>query len=129
MATTVIGVSASNYQYGVELDETGINVDTFSCRYFPEFDDKLPNKDGQTIIRARPAESSREISVSGEVNGATGLLALTLIVAATVANDVATFGTPTGDIWLDEVTESQERNGFRSIDMSLSSDPIMIGGS
>jgi hypothetical protein len=68
---TILGVSAANYQYGIEADETGINIASFSCRYFPEFDDKLPNKDGQTIIRARPEKFSREISLSGEVNGAT----------------------------------------------------------
>ena len=67
MPAAILGVSAANYQYGVELDETGINIENFSCRYFPEFDDKLPNKDGQTIIRARPDEPSREISVSGEI--------------------------------------------------------------
>ncbi len=125
MSASVIGVSASNYQYGIESDETGINVASFSCRYYPEFDDKLPNKDGQTIIRARPDKFSREISVSGEINGATGLMALVLTTAATIANDTGTFGTSGGDIWLDEATESQERNGFRSADFSLSSDPEM----
>jgi hypothetical protein len=128
MATNTIGVSAANYQYGVESDETGINIESFSVRYYPEFDDKLPNKDGQTIIRARPDKFSREISVSGEVNGSTGLMALTLAAAATVTNDVDTFDGvgAAGDIWLDEVTESQERNGFRKADFSLSSDPAMI---
>lgn len=126
MATNTIGVSASNYQYGVESDETGINIESFSCRYYPEFDDKLPNKSGQTIIRARPDKFSREISVSGEVNAATGLMALTLAAAATIANDTGTFGDGSGDIWLDEATESQERNGFRKADFSLSSDPEMV---
>ena len=125
---SVLGVSAANYQYGVETNETGINISSFSCRYFPEFDDKLPNKDGQTIIRARPDKFSREISISGEVNGSTGLMALTLTAAATIANDVDTFDSLniSGDIWLDEATESQERNGFRSADFSLSADPEMI---
>ncbi len=123
----VLGVSAANYQYGIESNETGINIASFSCRYFPEFDDKLPNKDGQTIIRARPDKFSREISVSGEVNGSTGLMALTLVAAATIANDVNTFDSLNidGDIWLDEATENQERNGFRSVDFSLSADPEM----
>jgi len=125
MATTTIGVSAANYQYGVESDETGINIESFSCRYYPEFDDKLANKDGQTIIRARPDDFSREISISGEVNGSTGLMALTLSAAVTIANDTATFAAQAGDIWLDEVTESQERNGFRKVDFSVSSDPEM----
>lgn len=123
---TILGVSAANYQYGIESNETGINIASFSCRYFPEFDDKLPNKDGQTIIRARPAKFSREISISGEINGATGVMALTLVAAATIANDTDTFGDGAGDIWLDEATENQERNGFRAVDLSLSSDPLMI---
>jgi hypothetical protein len=126
MSTSVLGVSAANYQYGVESDETGINIASFSCRYFPEFDDKLPNKDGQTIVRARPDKFSREISISGEVNGATGLMALTLTAAATITNDDDTFGDGSGDLWLDEVTEGQERNGFRNCDFSLSSDPEMV---
>ena len=124
--STILGVSAASYQYGIESNETGINIASFSCRYFPEFDDKLPNKDGQTIIRARPEKFSREISLSGEVNGATGIMALALTAAATLANDVDVFGDGAGDIWLDEATENQERNGFRAVDVSLSSDPLMI---
>lgn len=126
MGLAILGVSAASYQYGVESDESGLNIESFSVRYFPEFDEKLPNKDGQSIIRARPDEPSREISVSGEVNGAVGLMALVFDAAATVANDVDTFGTPTGDIILDEVTENQERSGFRSCDFSLSSDPALV---
>ena len=126
MSATTMGVNAADYQYGVESNETGINVASFSCRYFPEYDDKLANKDGQTIIRARPDKPSREISISGEVNGSTGLMALTFAAACAVTNDDDVFGSPTGDIWMDEVTEGQERNGFRNVDFSFSSDPAMI---
>jgi len=123
MAVSVIGTGSSNFSYGIESAETGINVSSFSCRYFPEFDDKLANKDGQTIVRARPAKFSREVSVSGEVTGATGVMAFTLVAACTIANDDDVFGDGSGSLVLDEATEGQERNGFRNVDITISADP------
>jgi hypothetical protein len=123
MANTILGSGSAGYQYGVETDETGLNIEKFSCRYFPEFDDKLPGKDGVTQMRCRPSKFSREISIAGEVKGSTGLMALTLIAAATVANDIATFGDGTGLVILDEVTEDQDRKGWRRADFKLSSSP------
>tara|TARA_Y100000004_G_scaffold195964_1_gene264496 strand:- start:1946 stop:2329 length:384 start_codon:yes stop_codon:yes gene_type:complete len=123
MAVSVIGTGSGTYSYGIETAETSVNVASFSVRYFPEFDDKLANKDGQTVVRARPAKFSREISVSGEVTGSSGLMAFTLTAACTIANDDDTFGDGSGSVILDEATESQERNGFRSVDITLSSDP------
>jgi hypothetical protein len=125
VANSILG-TGTGFQYGVELDEVGINIEKFSCRYHPEFDDKLPNKDGQTILRARPATWSREINVVGEVKGTTGLMALTCTASATVANDIATFGATTGIIVVDDITEDQDRKGWRKADFKLSSDPMMV---
>lgn len=113
----------SGFQRHIETDETGINVSSFSVRYFPEFKDKLQNISGQTRGFAVPDKFSREITLQGEVSGATGVMAATLTTALTLANDVAVFGDGTGGVYMDEVTESQARGSWRAIDMKLSSDP------
>jgi hypothetical protein len=128
MGTVVKGLSGT--QDGVEAEETGVNIGSVSCRYFPEFKRKLPNYKGQTTAWAVPDKFSREISLSGEVSGSTGVMAATLTTAITLANDVGTFlavsaGSNAGGVYMDEVTESQTREGWRSIDMRLSSDPLI----
>jgi hypothetical protein len=73
---------------------------------------------GETLIGASPP----------------GVLGFTIGTDCTagINNDVDTYkgGTPTpsaaGSILLDEATESQERAGWRTLDLRLSSDPQMI---
>jgi hypothetical protein len=119
-------------QRGVELDETGISVRAFDCIYRPFVNDRLMSNVGEPRARAVSGGFSREVTVQGEATGATGLMAATLGVPIVVANDIKTFhptsyatGTTPPDalLLLDEVTESQERAGWRSINMRLSSDP------
>lgn len=119
-------------QRGVETDEVGISVRAFDCAYRPSVNERLMSNVGEPRARAISSGFSREVTIQGEVTGATGLMAATLGVPITVANDVKTFqpttygtgtGPPDGLLLLDEVTESQERAGWRSINMRLSSDP------
>lgn len=123
MALVIMPSSLTGLQRGVELNETGVNVTSFSCRYFPEINERLPDNLGETRGRARSTKFSRDVKVEAEVTGATGLMAATLIAAVTFANDVATFGDGTGMFLLDEVSESQGRAEWRKIDMSASSNP------
>lgn len=110
-------------QRGVETDETGINVASFSCRFYLAVNEKLPSNVGEPRARAMSDDFSREVKIKGEVTGNTGLMAFTIGTACSVANDVDDFGDDAGDLLLDEVTISQERAGWRTMDMSLSSDP------
>lgn len=123
-AVTVIG--GSGYQYALELSETGINMESFEVRYYPAVNEKLAGPTGEPVVRAVSAQFSRDITYSGEVKGATGVMAFTLAVALTFANDIATFGTTPGSILLDEVTETQVRTGYRAVAGRASSDPLCI---
>lgn len=129
MGLSIVGTSG--LQRGLEANETGINSDSFTCRYFPQFKDFINNYQGQRTAFAVPDKFSREVSFSGEVTGATGLGgAIYLDTAYTFANDsgdyVATSGgSNAGGFYLDEVTVSQSRDGWRRVDGRASSDPLI----
>jgi hypothetical protein len=121
-------------QRGVDKEETGISIRRWAVRYYPEINEKLPNKDGQTIARAVATAPSREVTLEGEVTAPdTGVMNLAFAAFISIGaqgrihNDLQ-WGTTTnpGGLILDEVTETQERAGWRSINMRLSSDPLCV---
>lgn len=122
----------SGYQRGLEAAETGINASSFSCRYFMQFKDFVANYQGQNIGFATPDKLSREVSVDGEVSSIgslSGLMAVYWNAAVTFGNDVGTFvaasgGSNAGGFYVDEITESQSRDGWRSISLRASSHPL-----
>lgn len=126
-------------QRGVEVPEEGVNIAAFTCRYYLAINEKLPNNAGEPIARALADNWSRDITMRGEtlVGSTAGVLGFTIGTDCTagIANDVDTFkGGPgpslaaAGSILLDEATESQERAGWRTLDLRLSSDPQMLIG-
>lgn len=110
-------------QRGVEMDETGISIASFIVRYFPFVNEKLMSNVGEPRARAVSDKLSRDVKIKGEVTGANGVMAFAVATACAVANDVADFGDGSGDLLFDEATITQERAGWRDLDMSLSSDP------
>jgi hypothetical protein len=131
------GAPWENAQRGVETDEDGINIAAFTCRYYLAINEKLPSNVGEPRARALADNWSRDITMRGEtLIGATppGVLAFTIGTDCTagINNDIDTYkggGPPAvaaGSILLDEATESQERAGWRTLDLRLSSDPQMI---
>jgi len=112
-------VNLTGYQWGVESDETGINIESFEATIKPEQKEFLKDKKGSKIGFAVDVPEA-EYTISGEVSGSTGLMAATFATAVTVANDHAEFGMSAGGIYLDEVNPSQSRNGFRKITFKLS---------
>lgn len=121
MAILIVG--SWDAQRGVELDETGINVSSYSVRYYPAVNEKLMSNVGEPRARAISDKFSREFKIKGEVTGADGVMAYTLATACVPANDAADYGDGSGTPLLDEATVSQERSGWREVDISLSSDP------
>jgi len=114
-------------QRGVETDEGGINIAAFSVRYYLAVNEKLPSNVGIPRARALADDYSRDITLRGEtLVGGGGVLDFTIGTACTLNNDTNTFGTGTGTILFDECTESQERAGWRTLDMRLSSDPELV---
>jgi len=114
----------SQAQRGVETDETGVNIASFGVRYYLAVNEKLPSNVGEPRARALADDFSRDITLRGEtLIGGGGVLDFTIGTACVLNNDTDTYGTGTGTILLDEVTETQERAGWRTLDMRLSSDP------
>lgn len=122
---SLVLVNLTGFQGGVEAEETALNIAEFTVRYFPEFKRKLPNRVGQTRGFAVPDKFSREVSMTGEISGTTGIMAasVTAGVAVAVANEIADYTAVGGGLYVDELTISQPREGWRSLDASLSSDP------
>lgn len=124
MALTYIG-SLSGLQRGTELAETGIGVVSFTVKYSPEVNEKHQNNLGETDGRVVSTLSSREVTIEGEVTGATGVMAYTFVAAVTPANDVADFGSPAGGLYMHEATVSQSRADWRKVSIRLESNPLL----
>jgi hypothetical protein len=121
-------VSLSGFQRGIESAETGVNVESVSCRYYYQYKDKVNDNVGQIRGFAIPDKFSREVRMSGEVTGSTGIMATNGNTAITFGNDVNTIvavasGSNAGGFYLDEFTETQTRDGFRSFEGTWTSDP------
>lgn len=108
---------------GIETDETGVVMQSFSVRYYLAVNDFLENKDGERVKRAFSAKFSREVSIGAVVSGSTGIMAIVPTTAATIANDTSTFGDGSGGLYLMEVTEHEGKGDWRNIDMTLQSEP------
>jgi hypothetical protein len=124
MSLTIIPASLTGLQRGVELAEVGIFVRRYEVRYHPEINEKIQDNFGETKGKVVSTVLSRDFTIEGEVTGATGVMALTQLIdcTASIANDKTTFG-GSGIILLDEATETQERAGWRSVNLRLSSNP------
>jgi hypothetical protein len=112
-----------NAQLGVETDEVGMNIKTFSCRYYLAINRKLENNVGEPRARSFTDAWSRDIKMAGEIIGP---IPYSIATACEIANDTNLLGDGSGDIFLDEATDSQTRGDWRAIDMSLSSDPLIL---
>jgi hypothetical protein len=129
MGLSIIGTSG--LQRGLEAAETGINSDTFTCRYYPQFKDFINNYQGQETAFAVPDKYNRDVSFSGEVSGSTGLGgAVYLTTAYTFANDSSDYvavssGSNAGGFYLNEITVSQSRDGWRRVDGTAKSSPLI----
>jgi len=111
-AGAVTLVNASGYQWGVETNETGINVESHEVTYKPEQKEYLLDRVG-TKIGFAVDDPEASISVQGEVSGSSGLMAAGFTSAVTVANDHADFGVSSGGVYMDEVTLSQGRAAWK----------------
>ncbi len=122
MALTYFG-TATALQRGVELAETGVSIMSFTVRYFSEVNERLQNNLGETAGGVKSTTASREVTLEGEVTGASGVMAFTFLAACTVANDIADFGSPSGGLYLEEATVTQSRADWRKVNIRLQSNP------
>lgn len=123
-AVTVLG--SGNAQYGVEVPEVGISVKTFTVRYHLEIDVPILDNVGEIRGRVKSNKVSKEVTIEGEVTGATGVMAFGFLTACIPANDFSDFGDGTGTLLLQEVTISQQRAEWRSYSAKLLSNPGLV---
>lgn len=117
-------VNATGYQWGVETEETGINIESVSINEKPEFKEHLMARDN-TKRGFAVAPIERSISIKGDRGSSTPPFAANFFTAAVIANDATILGA-TGTLFLDEVTEEQNRSGWRSIDAKMSSNAGIV---
>lgn len=113
-------VNLSGYQRGIELDETGINVSKFSLEVEPEINDWLPGIDGQATGKA-VGDPMGKLTIEGEINAPTGVMAAVATTAFEPENDVTYFGRSAGGFYLDKATVDQERDGWKKVNAEFSS--------
>lgn len=122
-ALTIIGSGLTGLQRGIEVAEVGIGVLSFQVRYFPGVQEDHQNNLGEVDGRVVSTVASREVTLEGEVTGATGVMAWTFLVASVPANDIVDFGSPTGGLYLQEVTVTQSRADWKKASFRLASNP------
>lgn len=123
-------VGLSGFTRGNTAAETGINLNSISCRFFPQFKDKLNDYTGVVRGFAIPDKLDREVNIQGEVSGATGIMAAKFITALTLGNtallalfEAVSAGGNAGGLYVDEATPGSTRDGWLSLSMRLSSNP------
>lgn len=114
MALTLLNLTG--FAAGVTADETGINVEEFKTVVEPEFRNVIPGKtgEGRGIVLA---PMKKNVTITGEVSGSTGVMAATAAVAFAPANSSAYFGAPTSSLLLTkgEVTENRDGGALKKM--------------
>lgn len=123
-AVSVLG--SGNAQYGVPVPEVGISVKTVTIRYFPEINAAIMDNVGETRGKVKSTKFSRDVTIDGEITGATGIMAFGLLTACVPANNVARFGDGTGTLLLDEATVTDQRAEWEMVSVKLSSNPGLV---
>lgn len=114
-------VNLSGFSFGVVSDETGINIDTLVLKYGAK-KIRVPDKQGSARGKIY-YDFTIDVSINGEVSGATGLLAATIGAAVTLANTVFGFGITSGGVYVDEATITNNREKLQTLDLKASVDP------
>jgi hypothetical protein len=108
---TIIGTSGPTH--GVAADETGILIKSYGLSFEPEFIDPLTDLVGERINEARGAVCSK-ISITGEVNAGTGLIAATFYAAVTLANTKDGFGQTAGGVYMNSAKLDTSATGWKT---------------
>jgi len=126
MATTLIGVGATNYRHSIASTETGINVESVSCSVEPEFREQLMNYTGHVQGEA-VGDSISTLTITGEVIRSTGgeayvgLLADNFItdVTASINNLPPTFASsPITEFVLQSAETTRTRGAFETASLT-----------
>lgn len=119
-------VNLDNMAYGVPEDETGIQIDNFEQAFRFRKKEEVLNRTGGTrgVVYVDPRA---EISLDGEVDGTTGIMTAALGAAITLANLLDGHGITAGNVYVDEVTRTLNRDALSRIAMSATRYPLITG--
>lgn len=127
MGLIIIGFQGATK--GIPADETGINTQAFSCRYFPQFKDFLAGYQGQNRAFAIPDKLDREVTVSGQTAGTNGVMAMQFATAYVFANATNTFTANNvasgGGFYMDDGTVSSTFNGWQEVSIKATASPLI----
>lgn len=118
----------SGWQFGVESDETSMNIQSFVVTVAPQFKVFATDKVGANIGHAT-GPGRLEITLEGQITASSlGVLAFTFSAPCTLANDKTYNGVGgTGDVYLDSATYTQNNADFKTVSMRLSLDAAITG--
>ena len=107
-------INLDGFQRGVAEDEDGINCREIKTTVEPEYLEFL----GDLVNEARGAAVGAmklAVSISGEVSGASGLMAASAVAAFTPANSIAYFGAPATGLYLEKGEVTESRDGWKDV--------------
>lgn len=112
MPAIILGNNAVNF--ALPNDETGLNVETIRTKYNnPRAE--LQGRQGNTVAVAVNFDPSIEITITGEIAGATGHAAANFVGATTIATTYAGHGIPAGGAYLIDCEEERSRTGYAKL--------------
>lgn len=114
-------MNSSSYVFGIASDETGIKAASFNVRVEPEF--RVPRQGLQNAIEGWAIGPNQiTVSIEGEINNTTGVMAATSIVAFTSTNSVNYFGgAQSGVLFMTDAEVRNERGSWKSVSINFQS--------
>ena len=112
-------IQAGSCFRGVTSAETGINISSFRQSYQNE-KEWLPDRFGGRTGFAHNYDPHSTMTIEGEISTALGaVMSAAFGTALTVANQTDGYDTTTGDTFLEDIEESQDRGGWATASLNL----------
>jgi hypothetical protein len=121
-ATVITSSSAANVTFGATA-ETGIILSSYS-RSAQSQKAELMDEDGDIVAVSHYGRTAT-ISISGAINGTTGIATASVGGLLTLANSTTEFGVSGGKIVVDSVSSDQSSDTFKTITVEATQYPSL----
>ena len=121
-ATVITSSSAANVTFGATA-ETGIILSSFS-RSVQSSKSELMDEDGD-IVAVSYYGRTATISITGAINGTTGVATAAVAGLLTLANTTTEFGVTGGKIVVDSVSSEQGSDAFKTLSIEATQYPSL----
>lgn len=111
-------INLSGFARGVTSDETSVNIESFEVTVEPEYKEILPNKTNEARGVAVGA-MKKTVTMSGEIGGASGIMAASATSSFSPANSTSYFGAPSTGLYLDTATVTENRADWKKFTATL----------